>query len=699
MNIYLFVIVATSLLAIIFWYLFFKKNTNKEGFFILLYMLFSAIWMIFYYIYFSSIDDPVILTSLSKVWYWSWIPCVFSFLFFVKFFQVNDSKLFDRETWIIIFSYIGLMFLYCYTDLIIAWVIYDPELWIFREVFWSLYSITYLLYGIFLAAIWYVTKRRLWFLDSLQKKRLINIVFSTFILVASLVFLQLVLPLFWIWVFEKQIILIYLVYIIYIYRTFKRYYFSSLFYWFGKILSFLLAVLTSIFALNTIKIVLLKIQSGNLHNYWNLSDSYSIIDSLLVILFFNILYKFFLKIFLGDSWVGKIKNAIQKAQKKISHITDTIKLNHTIQEEIRNIFKTKIARITFFNEKNIHPLQSYFQKNKKNDIFINDVVFMDENFSNQDLLSIKDELTSDMFLLLPIYNSSNVCIAMLNIWSKILWDFYTKDEIILLKEFTFFLEIHLKYIRTYTDMIDLSENLDNKVDQKTIEYNDLINKQKEFISMISHEIRSPIWSTIFQIDSLIDDIDKDKLSISDIKNNIKNIGDQLVNIGELLKKLFSIQYFDTRDVVLLKEKVQIWSLLEKEFEIYSRMYEDISFVKNISPHIWFINIDKIHFQQVITNLLENAIKFANTTDPVVLIECSIYNWNILFINIEDNGIGYGDIDPSIIFEKYSKWSHTKLWLWMWLYLCKRIVTMHGWTIIAKHGKILNGASFVIELPI
>ena len=97
--------------------------------------------------------------------------------------------------------------------------------------------------------------------------------------------------------------------------------------------------------------------------------------------------------------------------------------------------------------------------------------------------------------------------------------------------------------------------------------------------------------------------------------------------------------------------------------------------------------------------MENAIKFANATDPVILIECTNEDWNIFRINIEDNGVWYWDIDPSTIFEKYTKWNHAKLWLWMWLYLCKRIITMHHGTITTGHGKILNGASFVIELPI
>ena len=106
-------------------------------------------------------------------------------------------------------------------------------------------------------------------------------------------------------------------------------------------------------------------------------------------------------------------------------------------------------------------------------------------------------------------------------------------------------------------MEDLSKNLDKKVDEKTLAYNDLINKQKEFISMISHEVRSPIGSTIFQIDSLIEEIDTNKLQPKSIKEQLKPISEQLVHIGELLKKLFSIQYFETRNAILLKEKIQI----------------------------------------------------------------------------------------------------------------------------------------------
>jgi len=47
----------------------------------------------------------------------------------------------------------------------------------------------------------------------------------------------------------------------------------------------------------------------------------------------------------------------------------------------------------------------------------------------------------------------------------------------------------LKYIKIYGKINDLTVNLDKKIDEKTMDYNNLINKQKEFISVISHEIK------------------------------------------------------------------------------------------------------------------------------------------------------------------------------------------------------------------
>ncbi len=56
-------------------------------------------------------------------------------------------------------------------------------------------------------------------------------------------------------------------------------------------------------------------------------------------------------------------------------------------------------------------------------------------------------------------------------------------------------------------MHEFSMLLDKRVDTKILEYNSLVNRQKEFISLVSHEVRSPLTSAIFQTDTVLDAIE------------------------------------------------------------------------------------------------------------------------------------------------------------------------------------------------
>jgi signal transduction histidine kinase len=102
-------------------------------------------------------------------------------------------------------------------------------------------------------------------------------------------------------------------------------------------------------------------------------------------------------------------------------------------------------------------------------------------------------------------------------------------------------------------------------------------------------------------------------------------------------------------------------------------------------------------RQVIDNLLNNSIKFIHTTKPQII--CSISTKKgLIYFEIQDNWIWFKWIDISQIFEKYSKGGHAMVGLWMGLYLCKRIVEMHGGEIKAQESKKLWWAHFQFSLP-
>ena len=289
---------------------------------------------------------------------------------------------------------------------------------------------------------------------------------------------------------------------------------------------------------------------------------------------------------------------------------------------MNHLLKIKLCEIRIFEAHHeISELQRYFESDLTRKMFINDIVFLEEKKNKFNKELVLKELPEDAFLVLPLFNrarSSNTGIVILGV--KPFGDSYSSKEIEVIAGFLLNLEIHIKYIHTYEQINELTINLDKKVDEKTIEYNNLINQQKEFIGLISHEIKSPIANAIFQADSLLDDIEAETISRDEISEQLRTLNTQLIHVGDLTSKLFSVQYFDIHAVSLFKEKVQIGYMLQTEFDVYSRVNKHIQFINQISNTIGFISVDRIQFQQVIANILGNAIKFLDKKNSVIIVE-------------------------------------------------------------------------------
>lgn len=353
------------------------------------------------------------------------------------------------------------------------------------------------------------------------------------------------------------------------------------------------------------------------------------------------------------------------------------------------IFKTKLAKIQLWSHENKGELKQYFENDLSDKIFINDVVFIEEKKTKFNKSRLLSEISGDTFLILPFFdNSGEKNIGIFTLGTKSFGDFYTIEEIGVLRGFSIFLERQIQYIKTYGLLKDLSLNLDKKVDEKTMEFNNLINRQKEFISMISHEVRAPIANAIFQADSIIDDMDKNALSRKEMKSEMDILNSQLIKAGELVTKLFSMQYFDTRSVELFKEQIQIADFLEAEYKVYARMHPEIRFIDLIDRTIKFVLIDRVQFQQVISNILQNAMKHLNTVEPKIAIEAFKKDGNLVII-IEDNGPGFIGINTSQLFDRYTTGKGEFVSLGMGLYLCKKIVEMHDGTIVAEESEKLS----------
>jgi signal transduction histidine kinase len=174
-----------------------------------------------------------------------------------------------------------------------------------------------------------------------------------------------------------------------------------------------------------------------------------------------------------------------------------------------------------------------------------------------------------------------------------------------------------------------------------------------------------------------------------LKKLVENLIDaSRIETGKLLLKL-SVQNISN----LVRECVD-----EMKYLTYNRKQ---SINLNLPEEIYFY-VDKIWLQQVITNILSNAIKNTpkNGSINITLTEKSEY----IDIRIKDNGIGLTEKEKEIIFEKFGKIERYGMDLGvdiegsgLGLYISKEIIELHDGQILVESKGRNKGALFTIRL--
>lgn len=384
-------------------------------------------------------------------------------------------------------------------------------------------------------------------------------------------------------------------------------------------------------------------------------------------------------------------------QEQIPFITEHEKLNWFLNEKFNELWWIKSSCI--IDNIGASPvLKDFFQRNSDSKYIINDFVFFEKNKHKINRREIEKEIPLEVKVIFPIFWKRDEVRAFLFLWKKRFSDAYSTQDLKFLLNFSNFLWGHLKYISVYKKIQDLSINLDKKVDEKTIEYNTLLSKQKEFIRYVGHEIKNPITNAIFLCDWL-----KDltwKIKDKSIKNNMSEDGailyQELIKVSELIKHIFSTEQFDLNKIKLYKKEVNIKEFLISEISVLKAAHLWTTFDTSFE-NVWSAEIDEIQIRQVLQNLVTNAIKFANKEKPRIKISLKNRDGWLLIFCIEDNWAGFSEIDTNNIFNKYSTGDWSSVGLWMWLYLCKKIIELHGGEISAWNSETLWGAQFIITL--
>ncbi|WP_456274185.1 ATP-binding protein [Bacillus sp. AK031] len=225
--------------------------------------------------------------------------------------------------------------------------------------------------------------------------------------------------------------------------------------------------------------------------------------------------------------------------------------------------------------------------------------------------------------------------------------------------------------------------------------------RKDFIANVSHELRTPIAMLQGYSEAIIDDI---AASEEEKKEIAKIIYDESLRMGRLVNDLLDLARMEAGHITLNKEKTNLSSFLERVTYKFQGIAKDkhieLKFTDAEHQQIdHSIRIDPDRIEQVLTNLIDNAIRHTPENGNVSVIY-KPSNSGVL-VEVSDSGSGIPEEDLPFVFERFYKADKArtrgKSGTGLGLAIARNIVEAHNGQ-ISVHSKVDQGTTFSFFLP-
>lgn len=179
---------------------------------------------------------------------------------------------------------------------------------------------------------------------------------------------------------------------------------------------------------------------------------------------------------------------------------------------------------------------------------------------------------------------------------------------------------------------------------------DMEDYQKKIVANVSHDFRSPLTSIKGYVEAMTDGTIPPELH----EKYLNIILFETERLTDLTKDLLTLNEFDTKERMLDKTRFDIQEMIKST----AASFEGVCIEKRVSIELLllqgkvFVNADSRKIQQVLYNLIDNAIKFSDNEDSIT-IEV-IEKGDKIFISVKDRGIGIPRKDLNKIWERFYK---------------------------------------------
>jgi len=224
------------------------------------------------------------------------------------------------------------------------------------------------------------------------------------------------------------------------------------------------------------------------------------------------------------------------------------------------------------------------------------------------------------------------------------------------------------------------------------------NFRETILSMLGHELQTPLSIIKGYTDTL--SRVEGKWDENTVREGLKVIEEESDRLSQVMSKLLLASRLSTRTLTLNTEPVQLAALVQKVVRRQSKFSAIHTFAVDFPPDFPMVKVEPQLMEEVLTNLIENAIKYSPKGGKVSI--SGNKEEHQVKIAVSDQGMGIPIGDMEHLFEKFQRGkkgqSQRIQGTGLGLYICKSIIEAHGGKLEVS-SQIGKGSTFIFTLPV
>ena len=223
--------------------------------------------------------------------------------------------------------------------------------------------------------------------------------------------------------------------------------------------------------------------------------------------------------------------------------------------------------------------------------------------------------------------------------------------------------------------------------------NNLNQQQQNFMLSVTHELKSPLASAKLQIETLL----KLRTDANTHQKLLNNALSDIDRLNLLTDNILTAAQLENNNFKLHLEKFNVVEFADTILQKF-RVKFPLRVINLHSNQLENYCLDRICFNSILYNLLENAIKYSDSESPIEVV-LEISNETLVLV-VADNGIGISDNDKSLVFKKFYRIGNEQTRKFkgtgLGLFILKELVDMHGGKCSIEDNKP-KGTKFIVTL--